>query len=619
MKKSNCLPLLLGGSVLFSLSACVDDWGQEDPEAGNQHTVPGAILATYDFEGDLGDIELLAGASGDLPVLTTAEVPEGETDYYGQVLHLNGGVARLANPFKGHTGSTAAMTFYVRQMPAYLVSEEGDSTLVKDLTSQMLSWQTADGTQTLDVTPNGGLHLSSILGAIDLNNPEGTRPTGVLERVGDWHWVGLEINEGGYTVYSDGYKRISETPTDFDFAKVMDFLNNAPYLYIGTGATNDLYVDNFTFTTNALTEQQVRDPRVKEAGSGAEGEFEYIVGDFTYTIGTPDCSAGWWTTFSNYFRIPANATLRLEFTNHTSGGGNWNNWNLCLATDTERGGDGYLEYYVVRSDLYGWGEAYGAGVWTSEGYDDWDQFRADMEGANVVVTVTRSGKNVVMNAVATAPNGHVYRETFTTDAGNGDEVMRAFLIVDGSYLEMIPSGCSVQLPVSVSKLAIGTPDCTAPWWAEFSDYFPVPANQTLTLGFTNHTSGGGNWNNWNVCLSTDAERGGDGYLEYFVLRSDLYGWGEAYGAGVWTNEGYGDWDQFRADMEGADVTLTVSRNGKGVVMDAVNVSPNGTVYHETFTTEAGNGDEMMSAFLIVDGSYLEMIPSRCYLSVPLAK
>ena len=619
MKKRHCLPLLLGGCILFSLSACVDDWGQEDPEAGGQHVVPGTTLATYDFEGDLGDIELIAGASGDLPELSAAEVPEGETDYYGQVLHLNGGVARLANPFKGNTGRTAAMTFYVRQAPTYLVSDEGDSTLIKDLTSQMLSWQTADGTQALGITPNGGLSLQSVLGAIDLNNPEGQRPTGALEPVGDWHWVGLEITEDGYTLYSDGYRRIHETPADFDFAKVVDFLDNAPYLYIGTGATNDLYVDNLTFTTNALTEQQVRDPRVKESGSGDEGDFEYVVGDFIPTIGTPDCQTAWWTAFSNYFRVPANATLRLELTNHTSGGGNWNNWNLCLATDAERGGDGYMEYFVVRSDLYGWGEAYGAGTWSSAGYDDWDAFRADMEGANVVLTLSRRGKSVVMDAVATAPNGHVYHETFTTEAGNGDEVMRVFLIADGSYLEMIPSGCSVQLSVPVETQAVGTPDCAAAWWTAFSDYFALPANQTLTLGLTNHTSGGGNWNNWNLCLATDAERGGDGYMEYFVVRSDLYGWGEAYGTGVWTSEGYGDWDAFRADMEGADVTLTVSRSGKSVVMDAVNVAPNGTVYRETFSTEAGNGDEAMRVFLIADGSYLEMIPSRCYLSIPLGK
>jgi hypothetical protein len=57
-------------------------------------------------------------------------------------------------------------------------------------------------------------------------------------------------------------------------------------------------------------------------------------GDTTYIIiatpivGPEDNSAGWWAYFSDYFTIPANKLLHLEFVNHGTGINNWNNWNL---------------------------------------------------------------------------------------------------------------------------------------------------------------------------------------------------------------------------------------------------------------------------------------------------
>ena len=139
----------------------------------------------------------------------------------------------------------------------------------------------------------------------------------------------------------------------------------------------------------------------------------------------------------------------------------------------------------------------------------------------------------------------------------------------------------------------------------------------LHLEFVNHTSGGGNWNNWNLCVSTAAERGGDGYEEYFVIRSDLYGWGNAYNGDNFSNEGYGDWDQFRADMEGAYVTMDIVRSGAEVNVDAIATAKNGTVYREMFHATCGDGNQDINAFLIVDGSYLEMKADKCKLSLKL--
>ena len=622
MKRRISLPVLIGTSVLLSLSACVDDWGQQDPAAGSQITYGEATLGSYDFESDdaLAGFTVVEQVSESLaPEVSVASLEEGETDYYGKVLNLNGGAMRIANPFKGATGSVATITFYMKQSLIWEYHYEDDGVTVIDsvcldyLDSELLTWATSSEKQSLVFTPNGGLKMNSAIEDFTINQAAGNRPTGVFQAPGAWHWVTMEFNKAGYTVYADGYKRINETN---EYAgKVLDFLNNADYLTFGSKNTMTS-VDQITFATKSLTADVAKDPRVKEAGSEEAG-FEYVVGDWIAEIGASDCSAGWWAEFSNYFRIPVNSTLTLNFENHTSGANNWNNWNLAICTDDERGGGSYAEYAVVRSDLYGWGDSYATGTWESEGYGDWDAFRADMEGADVVITISRVNANVTIDAVATCKNGNVYHEKITFVCGDGKQVIRAFLIVDGSHLKMNQAGCSIEIPQEFETAEVGTSDCLTGWWSAFSDYFSIDPNATLTLNFENHTSGANNWNNWNLALCTDDERGGGSYAEYAVVRSDLYGWGDSYATGTWESEGYGDWDAFRADMEGADVVITISRVNANVTIDAVATCKNGNVYHEKITFVCGDGKQVIRAFLIVDGSYLKLNASGCKYKFPL--
>lgn len=608
---------IIGLFGLTTFTACSPDWGEADPPAANQ-TYPTLeeLKVAYSFEYEegvepLSDFNLVNGE--------VAEVVQDDT-LGSNVLHLgSGSYVRTNNPFRGTSlQSGAAITFKVKT----------------EVTSPYAALMTIGGEPVdscgkffftanshLSFTPADPHALQSK--SLDVNNPASVKTNAIPG--GEWHYVALQIKTDGFVMYVDGSKEAEQTfkperDTQFKYQDIIDHLMSAPYLYIAAGNDStlcDAKLDDIKFYCNELTEKQWN--QTIGGGAGGEGAFEYIVGDPITTVGATDCSAAWWTEFSNYFRIPANGSMKFKFTNHTSGVGNWNNWNIALTTDDERGGSDYAEYVVLRSDLYGWGDAYGSGSWTNEGYGDWDAFRADMEGAVVEVTVTRSGENTIMDAVATAPNGTVYRETFTTKCGTGDDVMRVFFIVDGSWIQFDTEGTVAQTPVEVATTDIGTSDCSAGWWTTFSDYFQIPEGQNLHLCFENHTSGANNWNNWNLCVSTDDERGGADYLEYFVIRSDLYGWGDAYGSGTWTNEGYDDWDAFRANMEGANVSIDITRDGENVTVDAVATCPNNHVYRETFATKCGDGTQTLRAFLIVDGSYLKMTPSECYLSSPLLK
>ena len=609
------VPILAAFTVL-SFWAC-EDWGQMDPPAGtlkNPKLEQVAKITFEDKEFDPQSLNYYAYEGGDI-----AEIEDDNV--HGKVLHLPDGYARMFNPLNSvEVQNGVSLTFWVKQAPR--IDEETEEELEPDLVGALFSFQNSNGTQRTFLTANGWLKYEGVDGEYEVNNPETNKVSKnpLLLPSGEWHYMAITIRNDGYSIYVDGKQRIDKTveKSDFDFKKIVQFMASTPYIYIGYGSdtpTQEMWIDDIAIYRNQITDSQCQMPNI----GGEEGTFEYLVGDPIITVGAEDNSAAWWTAFSNYFRIPADGNMKFKFTNHTNGAGNWNNWYFCLCTDDERNGSDYAEYFVIRSDLYGWGDSYGSGTWADEGYGDWDAFRADMEGAEVTVNVQRSGATVTVEAVAKAINGNVYRETFTTTCGDGTQVVRAFFIMDGSHIVFDTEETTALTKIALTKTTIGAEDCSAAWWTEFSDYFPIPVGQNLHLEFENHTSGAGNWNNWNLCLCTDAERDGNEYAEYFVIRSDLYGWGDSYASGTWSNEGYGDWDTFRSDMEGAKVIIDIQRNGATVTTTAVATAKNGNVYKEAFVTDCGDGNQIIRAFLIVDGAHLKMDNSNCYLYIQLFK
>jgi hypothetical protein len=193
-------------------------------------------------------------------------------------------------------------------------------------------------------------------------------------------------------------------------------------------------------------------------------------GDTTYLtiisaiVGPEDNSAGWWAHFSDYFTIPSNKLLHLEFINHGTGVNNWNNWNLALAT-AQRDAEGYAEYFLLRSDAYGWGNADYDGGMISHNYPDtdgdddiWNDFRTTMQGARVSLDVDHSATgNVFVTATAVGTNGITLVQTYQQPVSATDDIV-AFLVCDGSHFEMkkaylIPSKVTViedVNPVSIS-------------------------------------------------------------------------------------------------------------------------------------------------------------------------
>lgn len=575
--------------LALGFTACTD-WGEQDGAAGNQVYPERQVLTSYDFEYSEEKPEL----SDMLIHNDVCEVVKD--DYLGSnVLHLTGmGGAKIANPFNNvKLQNGAAITFYVKVDCA-----EGEE---MDLTRPLFSFGSEekdvegnDASARFYFTPNGQLVYSrpGQLESLNLNeNDPASYKTGILSP-NEWHFVALQLGQKGYQLYVDGKKSLSGyqpegvSATTFSYQTLLDSIQSLPYLYLGTTSAEfgakeqgSISLDNVTLIRNQMNEKDWNKVPTGNGGS-TEDEAVYV------PVGPENCSAAWWSAWSDYFVIPANQTFHTKFINHTSGADNWHNWNLVVATDADRGAAGYSEYFVLRSDLYGWGNAdYNAANITNEGYGDWEQFKKNMEGATVDMTVERRGAEVYVTAVATCKDGTVYKEMYHQPCA-ADGNIRAFLACDHSYFQLNAAETFVGEEYASGSALVGPADCSAAWWTAFSKYYPLNSSISddcpFVIQFVNNNSGSGkNWNNWLVVCST-ADRGGDGYFENFVIRSDAFAW---FGAGGDSNANTANldfkitqtfnWDSYVSDMHGAMCYLKFTRSGNSLTMDAKQRKENG--------------------------------------------
>jgi len=233
-----------------------------------------------------------------------------------------------------------------------------------------------------------------------------------------------------------------------------------------------------TYSIDAPSDLQSRIDSIAAANANTD------TGDTTYfsisttIVGDEDYTSEFWTAFSDYFAVPTNKLLHMEFVNHSSGANNWNNWDLVVTNEiADRDADKYAEYFVLRSDDYGW-----AGDMADEGYDYddglltnnypdtdgdgdiWNDFLITMQGASVTIEVDHSATgNVFVTATAIGTNGTELILTYQQPVSASANIV-AFLTCDASYFEMekaylIPSKVTLVEDVNPVSITIeGAPD-----------------------------------------------------------------------------------------------------------------------------------------------------------------
>lgn len=608
MKTRKWSALLVAAMTALCFGSCDEDWGQMDPPTANQTypTLEKVASLTFDEEdGEALPYNAFAYEEGNVPDLVIDEEITGKKQ---NTLHLDSGYVQMFNPMYNTTVQEGvSMTFFIRQagpteeQVALSKGEkvpEGVLPYKQDVTSALFKWESEDGAHSLILDNNGGLIYDGADGTFNINLPANVQ-TGLLDDPAEWHYVALSIHSKGYFVYVDGKKRINETVSSFDMTKIGQFMANAPTLYIGYDGANineEWNIDEITWYRNTITSAQTTDPR-KPADTK----------DWSITVGLEDCTGGWWTHFSDHFVIEPNQTFQWGFENYGSLGGNWNNFNVVITNGKNLGEDGYKEYVVLRSDLYGWGDSYAQGTWDNN-YNNtndaaWVAWREKMNGSYVKLTITRDGGTVTMKAVATTKNNEELWESFTFPVDE-DVNIGTFLVSDGSYLVIHPEDVWVGETFEPGSYMIGAADNTTPWWTAFSEYYPI-SGKTLTFDFINNNTGGGsNWNNWvAVCA-----KGAPGSEEYFALRADNYGWaGNAdtggYAAATMVS-GY-NWDTFVKDMCGARCIIQCKHSGTDVEIIAKQFTASGTAIPDySFAYSGTAGSE--GIFFVVDNSNIDM-------------
>lgn len=157
---------------------------------------------------------------------------------------------------------------------------------------------------------------------------------------------------------------------------------------------------------------------------------------------------------------------------------------------------------------------------------------------------------------------------------------------------MLVSVIGVQVAAADGD-TLGTEENDTPFWTVHSDVWAAEAGKTQTMSFTNFTDGATNWNNFLVVLqSTDSGHSAadvSGYSEYAVLRADNFGWGAGYGSAVL--ESNWNWDTFRDDMNGAQVTMTVVNYGDGYADVLLNIiTSDGAEHFQNYKMITVSGD-----------------------------
>ena len=301
-------------------------------------------------------------------------------------------------------------------------------------------------------------------------------------------------------------------------------------------------------------------------------DFEIV--DKMYDIlGDASNSGAFWSAHSEKVKVNPGETFVSSFTNYTAGAGNYQNFITVLTN-----ADGTVEYGVLRADNWCWGTAFtdqqqDAHVTKSmESGRDWASWLAAMNGAKVTVYVTNNADNTAtVKYVMVGTDG----KTYTQEYKNLDTVTDP----DNFYFHYTVDHCHLEF-----DQIVGDESNNGAFWSAHSEKIQVPAGQTYSIRFTNHTAGAGNYQNFITVLTNAA-----GTVEYGVLRADNWCWGTDFTDQqqdehvTKSMEAGRDWAAWLAAMEGAKVTVSITNNGDNTAnMKAVMVGNDGKTYTQEY-------------------------------------
>lgn len=162
---------------------------------------------------------------------------------------------------------------------------------------------------------------------------------------------------------------------------------------------------------------------------------------------------------------------------------------------------------------------------------------------------------------------------------------------------------------------LGNEDNTTAWWTDFTDWYTIAPNKTLTLTFVNHSSKAENFANWAVEIDNNAVN-----YEWLLMRSDCFGITNGEWTGRTTNDNSTGWfkynlnnydwssnEVFRNNLDGATVVMTIKRIGSELYLieDVTTAGVEPKSFRHYFVMDcAADKDNNLKARLTVDRAHL---------------
>lgn len=651
--QTTSIGLALAATMLLGTSGCNDDWGQQDPAAGNQVYPTLQTVATIAFENEDGDHELPAGfTSKALAADAIAEVLDDEIAL-SPVLSLNNAVASFDNPLKASKCQTGvSVSFWMRQPIER--DEDGNALTTQDLSTPIIAFVNPKPAEAAPDTPaapddetgaadeskasrdddptdepstdepeatetpyeiygtlafnaNGGISYDADNGLFSDNDPSQFL-TGYITP-DEWHFVALNIYDEGYAIYVDGMRKVDKYIPNFDCHKMVEFANNAKLVCInGTPDSEnvpELLLDDVTFARNNFTAKEVAMPKKGNiGGGGSDGED----GENIYVFGPDDNVAGFWSQWTPSVNLQGDGSIHYEFINYTAGNNNWENWILVLTSaglsPNDNGYDGASELIVLRADAYGWAAYYEAA--TKESNYNWDTFTSEMNGAEVTVDIYRKGDVVEVKSKTIGASGQEYYWNVSFSGYTG-ETLGSFFTIENAHLEFRADETFVGRTYESGTYTLGNKDFSNAFWSCWTpqERFTAPFTN-FGFEFVNHSIGAGNYQFWNLVVTNGYQSGaGDAdYSEYLYIRDDAWGWASCWEGATITHEF--DWDTFIADMQGATSRVMFNCDGNNLLMVARQWREDGTEM-PIYKFENDGFGLPLSLIFTCEGSWLDFV------------
>ena len=293
-------------------------------------------------------------------------------------------------------------------------------------------------------------------------------------------------------------------------------------------------------------------------------------------IGAKDNSTPYLGAFSKIYELSDNEMVTFEFTNYSAKVGNYQNWVSCVSGETFNAGSLLV---ALRAD--NWENVQDSNNGISSNFN-WDIFRDEMDGANVVTSFKYQDGKVTIHNDITAKSGNTYFEEFTKGGLSG--TITVALSVDGSHLDISKSEKTSLTPKPEGL--VGNEDNSTNYMGDFSKELQLTDGQIATFEFTNYSAKGGNSQNWLACVSKGETFSTDADNLLVVLRAD--NWENIQWANTGITSNY-DWDNFITEMDESSVVTTFKyKDGKVTVRSEI-TAKSGNTYFEEFTKEGVEG------------------------------